>query len=222
MSCRWAKDPRGTVLASAALPLVFGGMIVALTVLMLLGLRTAWHACAALIVVSATTALGAYLVVQGWLGALPGDHAWTWAAITLTILAISSTVAGLYKLLGVAGIGLGAAIMLFIGNPFSGITSAPDLLPSAAGRIGGWMPPGAGASLLRSTAYFHGHAADGHLTVLLCWAAFGMIAVVVGHARAARDLGRGTAQLPDADHGRHEVEAGHIPVHDLVGTPARA
>jgi hypothetical protein len=71
--------------------------------------------------------------------------------------------------------------MIFIGNPFSGVTSAPQLLPTAVGHIGQWLPPGAGANLLRSTAYFHGHGAAGHLTVLLAWTVLGLGAVILGH-----------------------------------------
>ena len=65
-------DPRGAVLASAALPLVFGGMIIAVVVALLLGMRPTWRMLTSLVVVSAVTGLAAYLVAQAWLGALPG------------------------------------------------------------------------------------------------------------------------------------------------------
>ena len=84
-------------------------------------------------------------------------------------------------LIGPAGLGLSAVLMIFVGNPFSGATSAPQLLPTAVGHIGQWLPPGAGASLLRSTAYFSGNGASGHLNVLIIWSVLGLTAIFVGH-----------------------------------------
>jgi hypothetical protein len=74
--------------------------------------------------------------------------------------------------------------MIFVGNPFAAMSSAPGLLPSAAGDIGQWLPPGAGGNLLRSAAYFHGNGAQQHLAVLIAWVAFGAAAVAVGTRRA--------------------------------------
>jgi hypothetical protein len=61
----------------------------------------------------------------------------------LTVLAIASFVAGLWALLGELGLILAALTMVLIGNPrFSGVGSAPELLPEPAGAIGQLMPPG--------------------------------------------------------------------------------
>jgi hypothetical protein len=46
--------------------------------------------------------------------------------------------------------------MVLVGNPLSGISSAPERLPEPAGALGPLLPPGAGGSLLRSTAFFDG------------------------------------------------------------------
>ena len=80
--------------------------------------------------------------------------------------------------------------MVFIGNPFSGATSAPELLPAPVGTIGQWLPPGAGANLLRSTAYFGGHGASGHLTVLIVWIVLGLAAIAAGHHAPVRFAAR--------------------------------
>jgi hypothetical protein len=176
-----AGDPRGLVLSSAVLPMTICGVIMAAAVGLLLEFRPAWRQILALVVVSAAVGLGSYLIAQGFLGALPNEHVATWAAISLTMLAIGATTAGLIALVGARGLALGAALMIFIGNPFSGVTSAPQLLPTAVGYIGQWLPPGAGANLLRSTAYFHGHGAAGHLTVLIVWSVLGIAAIVLGH-----------------------------------------
>ena len=90
---------------------------------------------------------------------------------------MSSATAGLVALIGPAGLGISAVLMVFVGNPFSGVTSAPELLPGGADHLGQWLPPGAGANLLRSTAYFDGHGAAGHLLVLALWSIGGIAAV---------------------------------------------
>jgi hypothetical protein len=185
-----AGDPRGLVLPSALLPMTICGVIMASVIGLVLGFRPAWRQIMALIVVSAAAGLGAYLIAQGFLGALPHEAVATWAALSVIVLAIGATTAGLIALIGAAGLGLGILLMIFIGNPFSGVTSAPELLPAPVGTIGQWLPPGAGASLLRSTAYFGGHGAAGHLTVLLVWIAAGLVAIVAGHHAPVRFAAR--------------------------------
>jgi hypothetical protein len=179
-------DPRGLVLSSSLLPLTICSIIVASVIGLVIGFRPAWRQVVALSVVSAVAGLGTYLIAQGFLGALPDGHVATWASLSLTVLAISSATAGLIALIGSAGFALAAALMVFLGNPFSGVTSAPQLLPDWVDHLGQWLPPGAGANLLRSTAYFDGNGAAGHLVVLLLWTAFGLGAVVVGHHTSTR------------------------------------
>ena len=176
-----ASDPRGLVLSSSLLPLTICSILMAAAVALLLRFRPAGRQILALIVVSATAGLGAILIAEGFLGALPHGNGTSWAALALTVLGVSAPAAGLIALIGPLGLALGAALMIFIGNPFSGVTSAPQLLPTAVSHIGQWLPPGAGASLLRSTAYFGGHGADGHLTVLIVWILLGLAAIVAGH-----------------------------------------
>ncbi len=176
-----ADDPRGLIFNSAVLPLTICGVIVAAAIGLLIGFRPAWRQLMALCVLSAIAGLGSYLIAQTFLGALPHDPVATWAALSLTLLAIGSTTAGLIALIGAPGLGLSAALMVFVGNPFSGATSAPQLLPDAVDHIGQWLPPGAGANLLRSTAYFNGNGAAGHLAVLILWTVFGAGAIIAGH-----------------------------------------
>lgn len=185
-----AGDPRGLVLPSALLPITICGVIMASVIGLVLGFRPAWRQIMALIVVSATAGLGAYLIAQGFLGALPHQAVATWAALSLVLLAIGATTAGLIALIGAPGLGLGVVLMVLVGNPFSGATSAPELLPAPVGAIGQWLPPGAGANLIRSTAYFDGHGASGHLIVLLVWIVFGLAAVAVGHHAPVRFAAR--------------------------------
>lgn len=176
-----ASDPKGMVLASALLPVTICSIIMAAAVALLLEFRSAWRQLLALTIVSAAAGLGTYLIAQGFLGALPHAPVATWASLSLMLMAVSATTAGLIALIGAAGLGISSALMIFVGNAFSGATSAPQLLPTAADRIGQWLPPGAGASLLRSTAYFDGHGAASHLGVLIGWSVLGLAAIFIGH-----------------------------------------
>ncbi|MEW2071824.1 ABC transporter permease, partial [Streptomyces sp. NPDC007346] len=180
-------DPRGCALGASVLPLALAGMGAGAAVT-LLGLRGA-RAALALAGSAALVGLAAAAVAHSWLGAITGDW-WTEAGVLgLTVLAISAAVAGLAALLGPRGLGLGALLMVLLGNSFSGVTSAPQLLPEPVGAIGQWLPPGAGGSLLRSVAFFDGSAAGGAVLTLALWSGLGLAAVLV----AGR---RGTAAVP--------------------------
>ncbi|MFF2999820.1 ABC transporter permease [Streptomyces sp. NPDC057950] len=180
-----ADDPRGVVFNSALLPLTICSILIAALIATSGAQMSVWRRLVDLFAACAATSLAAYLVAEGLLGALPHEHVATWGALSLTMLAISATSVGLITLIGPAGIGLSAALMVFVGNPFSGITSAPELLPKAVGDIGQWLPPGAGANLLRSTAYFHGAGSAGHIAVLVLWSTLGLAAVTFGRRDSA-------------------------------------
>ncbi|GHG08566.1 ABC transporter permease [Streptomyces zaomyceticus] len=176
-----AGDPRGAVLASSLLPLALAGAAAGV-VTTLLGLRGG-RAVAALAGAAALAGVVGTALAHSWLDALGGNW-WAEAGVLgLTVLAIGSTFAGLAALVGKPGLGLGALLMILLGNPFSGVSSAPELLPTAVGAIGRWLPPGAAGSALRSVSSFEGAAAGGPLLVLSLWAAAGVTAIVLGSRR---------------------------------------
>lgn len=187
-----AEDPRGVVFSSAVFPLTICGILIGAFVATARGLRRPWHRLLTLLVACAAAGLGAYLVAQGFLGALPHDHVATWAVLSLVLISVSATAAGLIRLLGQAGLGLSAALMVFVGNPFSGAASAPEMLPEGVDHVGQWLPPGAGASLLRDTAYFDGNGGSGHLAVLALWSVCGFTAVMFGRLITGRAPGAKT------------------------------
>lgn len=208
-----ADDPRGVVFNSALLPLTICSILIAALIATSGAQMSVWRRLIDLLAACAATSLAAYLVAEGLLGALPHEHVATWGALSLTMLAISATSVGLITLIGPAGIGLSAALMVFVGNPFSGITSAPELLPKFVGDIGQWLPPGAGANLLRSTAYFGGAGSGGHIAVLVLWSTLGLAAVALGHRDSAVANKRLSEELAAADDGSADSPAGN-------GTPA--
>ncbi|GAA4337403.1 membrane protein [Streptomyces venetus] len=186
-----AGDPRGAALGAAVLPLALAG-IAAGAVVTLLGLRGV-RAAIALLGASALVGAVAAAIAHSRLGVLTGDW-WAEAAVLgLSALAVGGAVAGLAALLGTAGIGIGGALVMFLGNPFSGAATAPEMLPEPAGTIGQWLPPGAGATLLRSVSYFDGAAATGPALTLTWWAALGLGAVLLGGSLRRKAGGSPTA-----------------------------
>jgi hypothetical protein len=174
-------DPRGVALSASVLPLVLAGVVTGL----LIGVarRPGLGQACALVVAGTLAGLVAVGIAQGWLGVIGGDWLVNAGVLGLTVLAIGAAAAGLLALLGEAGLALAALVMVLLGNPLSGVPSAPELLPRPFGLIGQLLPPGAGGSLLRSTAFFDGNAAGGPLAVLAAWAAVGLVAVWAGGLR---------------------------------------
>ena len=180
-----------TALGSAVFPLVLAGT---LTGLAAVALATGGMARAGLVVTGSILAgLATTALMQSWLDVVGGDWAANAAALSLMIMAIASFVAGLTALLGHAGSALAGVTMVLIGNPFSGVGSGPEMLPQPVGAIGQLMPPGAGGNLLRSTGFFDGAAASGHVTVLAAWALVGLALLAVAALRAHRPA---TASVP--------------------------
>ncbi|WP_216587512.1 ABC transporter permease [Streptomyces brasiliscabiei] len=173
-----ANDPRGGAFGSSVLPLALAGTASGALVTVL-GLRR-WRAVGALAGAAALVGVAATAITDSWLGVL-GGHWWAEAGVlSLATLAVGATVAGLASLLGRAGLGLGALLIVFLGNPFAAASSAPQLLPEPVGALGQLLPPGAGASLLRSVSFFDGAAALTPALVLTTWATLGLAAVLLG------------------------------------------
>jgi hypothetical protein len=179
-----SASPRGGALASSVLPLVIAGI---LTGAAGLGLTRSGVGRAGLVVAgSVLTGLAATAIVQGWLDVVEGDWVANAATLSLTVLAIGAAVAGLGAVFGKAGALVAALTMIFIGNPFSGVGTAPELLPEPAGGLGQLLPPGAGGNLLRSTGFFDGAGAGDHVMVLAIWALAGLAALLATSVRGWR------------------------------------
>lgn len=179
------SDSSGTGLAIAAFPLVMGGIIGGMLSLTLINGTWRRFATATLYAVigGALTAL----ILSTWFGFIPGDFATLWAAFGATYLATASFMIGFGSLLvPAAGLGLGAVITMFIGNPISGASMPSVFLPGAWGQIGQMMVPGASSTLLRSIAYFPEAATSDQWLVLGSWIAFGLLAGVIGWALKER------------------------------------
>ncbi|THG30650.1 ABC transporter permease [Naasia lichenicola] len=177
-------DPRGVGLAAASFPMVIGGMIggIGLT-LAVAGVARRLVALAIYVIAAGAVAGG---ILQGWLGILQGDVLVNMAALALAFLSIGGTIVGVAALVGRAGIAIGPVLFLLIGNPISSSNSPVQFLPEPWGAVGQYLPPGAGATLLRDLSYFPKADTAFPWTVLAVWAAAGVLLALVGHFRSRR------------------------------------
>ena len=175
------SDTSGSGIAIAAFPLVMGGTIGG--VLSLTLIKGTWRRFATATLYAVIAGALTALILSTWFGFIPGDFATLWAAFGATYLATASFMIGMGALLvPAAGLGLGAVVTMFIGNPISGATMPSVFLPGAWGQIGQMMVPGASSTLLRSIAYFPEAATSGQWLVLGSWIAFGLLTGVIGWA----------------------------------------
>jgi hypothetical protein len=189
-----ADDPRGAGFASSFLPLILTGMIAgALLAFAIPGRR---YRLVGLLTYAVLAGLVGAWLMQSAMGILPGSYLGVAGAIGLISLAIAASVTGLASALGVAGVPLAALLIFVVGNPLSGVSTAPELLPQPWGQVGQLIPPGAGATLLRSTAYFDGAGGVGAAWTLGAWAAVGLILVLIGRKAISS---HGPAQPAPAD-----------------------
>ncbi|MGW6128553.1 ABC transporter permease [Cellulomonas sp. NPDC055163] len=174
-------DPRGAGLAAAALPITLGAMLPAIALVRALP-RRPWLRVAAASAYSLTAGTTLAVILDAWYGSTSGAFWPVALGLSLGIAAISLTLLGLERLAGTTGLAAGAALVMLVGNPLSGMTSAPELLTPPWGALGQLLPPGTSGTLLRSTAYFDGAGAAGPVTVLAAWIALGVLLTAVGSA----------------------------------------
>lgn len=172
-----SQDPRGTGLAASALPITLAGMLPAAALTLMLR-REVWTRLTATIVFSAVAGITVASLLRYVFGSIDSNLWGVAAGLTLGIAAAGLVILGLGALFGKVGLTVGAALALLLGNPLSGLTTAPEMLPAGWGQLGQLLPQGAAATLLRSTAYFGGAGADTAIIVLSCWAIVGLMLVI--------------------------------------------
>lgn len=180
-------DPRGAGLAGAAFPIAIGGAAPALLLFTRFRDRYDVQVVGSLIV-AGLVGVGATIILQSWFGSIQ-DVFWPVAGgLTLGIAAIALPLVALGALAGRPGVGLGALVILFLGNPLSGMAAGPEMLPAGWGTLGQFLPPGANATLLRSTAFFDNGGAGGPALVLVVYvlAALLLIGVAASAGRRRR------------------------------------
>lgn len=198
-------DPKGAGLAAGALPLALGGWISAMVIMLLI------HTPGARVLTALGVSVVGGLVLVATLtyviGTFDGNYWMTSLAAMLGIAATCFAVLGLRELLGGAGLGIAAILLIFLGNPLSGLASAPEMLPTPWGYIGQLLPPGATGTMLRDVAFFNGNGALHAIVVLVCWLVGGLALYLLGVWRNRR------SHEVDEDEihiGRHAVDDGVV------------
>ena len=180
-----ADDARGAGLAASALPITLAGLLPAIALVLLLK-REVWTRFAAAAVFAAIAGTTIAALLRYVFGSIDQNIWGVAAGLTLGLLAAGLSMLGLGSLFGRVGLAVGALLALLLGNPLSGLNSAPEMLPSGWGTLGQWLPQGATATLLRSTAFFDGAGATAAIAVLTCWAVAGAALIVIAAVRQGR------------------------------------
>jgi hypothetical protein len=185
-----ADDPTGAGLTAGVLPLVLTSAAGGLGISLLLARRS--ERFVAVVGLAVAAGFGSAALLKYGLGVVDGSYWELAGTVTLVVGAVAAIVAGLGAVFGRVGAGLGLAIMILLGNPFSAAASAPEFLPQPWGELGQLLPPGAGITAVRSVAYFDGAGFGQPLLVLSIWMAAGLLLVLLGRP------GRGTVGVPEA------------------------
>lgn len=185
-------DPRGAVLNLLFLPLMIACFPLAAVLGRMQLPRRKMLGLAAGFAVLSGLALSAMLQAMD---ALPGPYLAVSGVAALVVAAVGLTAAGLFRVLGPAGLGIAAVLFVVLGNPGSGNATAPELLPGFWRVAGQLLPPGAGGQALRDVAYFDGHALLVPALVLAAWALVGGALLLIG--RRERPAREATAGAPE-------------------------
>ena len=175
-------DPRGAGLAASALPITLAGLLPAVALVLALK-REVWTRFAAVVIFSGLAGVSIAALLQYVLGSIDANFWGVAGGLTLGVLAAGLLMLGLGSMFGRVGLALGALTALLLGNPLSGLTSAPEMLPVGWGQLGQWLPQGANATLLRSTAFFDGAGGALPVVVLTCWSLIGVALIVAAAMR---------------------------------------
>jgi hypothetical protein len=178
-------DPHGSGLAIAFIPLTLTSIAAGAAIALISRGRLA--RLLALVVYATVAGLLSTWALQTILGVLTGTWIANAATLGLVTLAISAATTGMAVLLGVAGIALAAVVIFFLGLPFSGVTTAWQLVPTPWGRLAQGLPVGAANTAVRSVAFFNGDGAGSGLTVLGLWAVGGLLLAALLPGRGSTD-----------------------------------
>lgn len=195
-----ASDPTGAGLAAASFPLTIGGMMGGVIISLLVVGPLRRLAAAAAFAVAAGLVLA--FIMQTWFQYLQGDFWVIAAAMGLTMLATSAFIIGCTSLLGRAGIGVGAVLTMFIGNPLAAAAAPWQFLAEPWGAIGQYLVPGASGALIRTLSYFPDADTAQQWWTLTAWVALGVALALAGHFRGlpTMHVPESTIEKPTAAH----------------------
>jgi hypothetical protein len=191
-----SSDSSGATSFSVVLSLILAGLVGASLVYAFTMNRSEAVRVALAVALGVGAGLITALVTNILIGAYPGHFFAVWGVATLFVFAISLPIAAFQVIFGIAGTAIGWILFLVIGNPASGGSSAPELLPGFWRTLSQILPPGAGVTSLRDIAYFNGHGSSHALIVLAVYAMLGGAVAMIARklrARAAAATPAGSA-----------------------------
>lgn len=172
------KDFKGTGLAAGALPIALGGWIGAVAIAnMVKGKKEKFWAVISFAIIGG---LGLVGVIQYGIGTFDGNYFLTSLGAMLGIAATGFFVLGILEVIGTPGLVIAAILLILLGNPLSGLSSAPEMLLAGWGAFGQLLPPGATGTLLRNITFFDGNAIAQPLTVLITYILVGIVLFKIG------------------------------------------
>ena len=101
------------------------------------------------------------------------------ALVALTAIAAGAFVAGFTRLLGPAGLGLSALVMILLDLISSGGPAGSTILPDVYRWMSPWMPAGELDSAMRGTLYFGGEGVAFPVLVISAWLVVGLVLVII-------------------------------------------
>jgi hypothetical protein len=168
-----ASDSSGATTFSAILSLIIVGLAGTTMVYALTRHRPEAFRLVVTAALGVAAGLITALVTNVLVGAFPDHFFAVWGVAALFVLAIGMSIAAFQVIVGIPGTAIGAILFLVIGNPASGGSSAPELLPGFWRTLSQALPPGAAVTSMRDVVYFHGHGCTHALIVLALYAALG-------------------------------------------------
>jgi len=102
------------------------------------------------------------------------------ALVALTAFAAGAFVAGFTRLLGPAGLGLSALVIVLLDLISSGGPAGPQFLPDAYRWLSPWMPAGELFRSLSGVLYFGGYGVATPVLVLVGWLVTGLALMLLG------------------------------------------
>jgi hypothetical protein len=191
-----AGDPHGLILFFVILAVVISTLVAQA----LVGLRGDVGFGIQLIMVAIYAVIAA-LVAMGMATWLAGDYgSGFWIAtgmVALASAAVGAVVAGSARLLGAAGVGIAALVVVLLDLVSSGGPLGSQLLPDFYRWLAPAMPVGQLYSAMRGALYFNNAGIGAPIAVLSAWLAAGLVLMVLGdlvRRRTRAPVARATAR----------------------------
>jgi len=172
-------DPNGGTAFSATLSLIIAGVLGSSMLYLITRRRALAVHLSAVIALGIGAGLLTAVATNIVIGAFHGQFLPIWGVAALFVLAVALPIAFFQRLLGLPGTGVGLLVFIIVGDPSSGGSTAPQLLPDPWRAISQALPPGAAATAMRDVVYFHGYGATRALIVLGIYAALGAILAII-------------------------------------------